>query len=46
VLTVCGTGPDLQSARAAAYQGVAAIDWKDAMFRTDIGLRALRAAGA
>jgi phosphoribosylamine--glycine ligase len=45
VLTVCGTGPDLQSARAAAYQGVAAIHWKDAMFRTDIGLRALRSAG-
>ena len=42
VLTVCGTGPDLNAARAAAYQGVAAIDWKDVMFRTDIGLRAIR----
>jgi phosphoribosylamine--glycine ligase len=41
VLTVVGTGPDLPSARAAAYQGVAAIDWKDAMYRTDIGLRAI-----
>jgi phosphoribosylamine--glycine ligase len=46
VLTVCGTGPDLPSARAAAYQGVAAIDWEDAMFRTDIGLRAIRATSA
>ena len=46
VLTVCGTGPDLQSARAAAYQGVAAIDWENSMFRTDIGLRALRSAAA
>ena len=41
VLTVCGTGPDLRAARDAAYRGVAAIEWDDAMFRTDIGLRAL-----
>jgi phosphoribosylamine--glycine ligase len=40
VLTVCATGPDLASARAAAYAGVAAIAWEDKMFRTDIGLRA------
>jgi phosphoribosylamine---glycine ligase len=41
VLTVCGTGPDLRAARDAAYRGVAAIEWDDVMFRTDIGLRAL-----
>ncbi len=41
VLTVCGTGPDLASARDAAYRGVAAIDFPDGFCRTDIGLRAL-----
>jgi phosphoribosylamine--glycine ligase len=41
VLTVCGTGRDLRAARDAAYRGVAAIEWGDAMFRTDIGMRAL-----
>jgi phosphoribosylamine--glycine ligase len=47
VLTVCATGPDIASARASAYAGVAAIEWEDKMFRTDIGLRAqLRAAEA
>jgi phosphoribosylamine--glycine ligase len=46
VLTVCATGPDLASARASAYAGVAAIVWEDKMFRTDIGLRAqIREAG-
>ncbi len=45
VLTVCATGADLASARASAYAGVAAIEWEDKMFRTDIGLRAqIRAA--
>jgi phosphoribosylamine--glycine ligase len=45
VLTVCGTGPDLAAARASAYAGVAAIEWEDKMFRTDIALRAqIRAA--
>jgi phosphoribosylamine--glycine ligase len=44
VLTVCGTGATLQAARDAAYAGVAAIDWSDAMFRTDIGLRSIKAA--
>jgi phosphoribosylamine--glycine ligase len=47
VLSVCATGVDLASARAAAYAGVAAIDWEGKMYRTDIGLRAqIRAAGA
>ena len=41
VLTVCGTGPDVAAARQAAYRGVAAVQWEDKMFRTDIGLRAL-----
>jgi phosphoribosylamine--glycine ligase len=41
VLTVCGTGPDLRAARAAAYRAVEAVTWEDKMFRTDIGLRAL-----
>jgi phosphoribosylamine--glycine ligase len=44
VLTVCGTGETLQAARDAAYRGVAAIEWSDGMFRTDIGLRSIRAA--
>jgi phosphoribosylamine--glycine ligase len=44
VLTVCGTGETLQDARDAAYRGVAAIEWSDGMFRTDIGLRSIRAA--
>ena len=41
VLTVCGTGPDLAAARAAAYRAVDAVEWEDKMFRTDIGSRAL-----
>jgi phosphoribosylamine--glycine ligase len=44
VLTVCGTGETLQAARDAAYRGVAAIEWSDGMFRTDIGLRSIKAA--
>jgi phosphoribosylamine--glycine ligase len=41
VLTVVATGPDLVSARDAAYAGVAAIDWPDAVWRRDIGVRGL-----
>ena len=41
VLTVCGTGPDITSARDAAYRAVAAVQWEGGTFRTDIGLRAL-----
>jgi phosphoribosylamine--glycine ligase len=36
VLTVCATGPDAQAARAAAYAGVAAIDYPNGIFRQDI----------
>jgi phosphoribosylamine--glycine ligase len=41
VLTVCGTGPDLATARDAAYHAVAAIDWPEGFCRSDIGWRAL-----
>ncbi len=41
VLTVCGTGPNLRAACQAAYAGVAAIEWDDKMFRTDIGMRSI-----
>ncbi len=46
VLTVVATAPDLAAARDAAYAGVAAIDWPDAVWRCDIGLRALARAQA
>ena len=42
VLAVCATGPDLTTARASAYAGVSAIEFPDCVYRTDIGLRALR----
>ncbi len=41
VLTVCATGPDLGSARDAAYAGVTALGWAEAYYRRDIGLRSL-----
>lgn len=41
VLTVCATAPTLREAVARAYQGVAAIRWEDAVWRRDIGARAL-----
>ncbi len=44
VLGICGTGPDVTAARAAAYAGVGAIGFANAVFRRDIGLRALGAA--
>jgi len=37
VLTIVGTGPDLASARARAYEGVALIDWPEGFCRSDIG---------
>jgi phosphoribosylamine--glycine ligase len=40
VLTVCATGPDLAAARDSVYAGVRGIVWEDAVYRTDIGLRA------
>jgi len=41
VLTVCGTGADLATARANAYAGVAALDFPGGFVRSDIGIRAL-----
>ena len=40
VLCVCGTGPDVPSARQAAYAGIAAIGFPGAVCRHDIGLPA------
>ncbi|MFT5531175.1 MAG: phosphoribosylamine--glycine ligase [Candidatus Poriferisodalaceae bacterium] len=37
VLNVCGRGPDLATARAKAYAGVAEISWPGMQNRTDIG---------
>jgi phosphoribosylamine--glycine ligase len=42
VLTVCASSASLGAARAAAYAGVAAIDWPEGFCRKDIGHRALR----
>ncbi|MCQ8241998.1 phosphoribosylamine--glycine ligase [Rhizosaccharibacter radicis] len=41
VLAVTAIAPALQDARDRAYAGVAAIDWPDAVWRRDIGARAL-----
>jgi len=41
VLAVTGLGADLKDARDRAYAGVAAIDWPEGFWRTDIGWRAL-----
>jgi phosphoribosylamine--glycine ligase len=41
VLTLCGTGPTLRTARDTAYAAVRAIDWPDGFCRRDIGWRAL-----
>ena len=41
VLTVCATAARLGDARDAAYAGIARIDWADAIWRRDIGGRAL-----
>lgn len=41
VLTVCATAPTVAEARERAYAGVAAIHWDDAIWRRDIGVRAL-----
>ncbi len=41
VLTVVGVAPELADARDVAYAGVAAIEWPDAVWRRDIGVRAL-----
>ncbi len=36
VLDVCGRGPTIDAARAAAYEGVAAISWRGMQHRGDI----------
>jgi phosphoribosylamine--glycine ligase len=41
VLTICATGASLAEARASAYQAVHTIDFPGAVFRTDIGQRAV-----
>jgi phosphoribosylamine--glycine ligase len=43
VLNVVGTGPDLQAARAAAYQRAARITMRGSWYRTDIAERAAAA---
>ena len=43
VLTVCATGATLGEARSRAYNAIPAIHWDDAIWRRDIGDRALRA---
>ncbi|MBV1838090.1 phosphoribosylamine--glycine ligase [Acetobacter estunensis] len=43
VLTVCATAPTMKEAVETAYRGVAAIRWDDAVWRRDIGARALSA---
>jgi phosphoribosylamine---glycine ligase len=40
VLDVCGRGPTIHAARAAAYEGVAAISWRGMHHRGDIALAA------
>jgi phosphoribosylamine--glycine ligase len=44
VLSVCATGPDLAAARISAYAGMHAISFEDGVYRSDIGLRALKMA--
>jgi phosphoribosylamine--glycine ligase len=41
VLGVTGRGPTVAAAIAKAYQGVQAIHWDGAHYRTDIGKKAL-----
>jgi len=42
VLGVTAQGRDIRSARARAYQGVAAINWPEGFCRSDIGWRAVQ----
>ncbi len=41
VLAVTALGADVAEAQAAAYQGVAQVQWDDAYYRKDIGWRAV-----
>lgn len=45
VLAVCAVAPTMREAVAAAYDGVSAIRWRDAVWRRDIGARALSGRG-
>ncbi len=40
VLTICGTGPDVASARAVAYAAIDHVRWPEGFCRRDIGARA------
>jgi phosphoribosylamine--glycine ligase len=42
VLSVVGTGPDLEAAREVAYQRVAGVHLTSSHYRTDIALRAIQ----
>jgi len=41
VLTVCASGADVAAAQRAAYAAIDRIDWPEAVYRRDIGWRAL-----
>jgi phosphoribosylamine---glycine ligase len=45
VLSVCATGSTVAEAQAAAYRGVAALDWPEGFCRGDIGWRAVARGG-
>lgn len=45
VLNVTARGPSIGEARRRAYEAVAAIDWADGYWRTDIGRRAMERQG-
>jgi phosphoribosylamine--glycine ligase len=38
VISATGMGPDLESARAKAYQGALQLSWEGLYYRKDIGL--------
>jgi len=46
VLNITATGADIKEAVDRAYAGVAAIDWPDGFYRTDIAWRALGQRGS
>ena len=41
VLCVCALGADVATAQARAYAGVKKISWRGAIYRRDIGHRAI-----
>lgn len=44
VLAATGIGPDLQSARASAYEATSLLQWDGVYFRTDIGMDLMQVA--